>query len=189
MVVEPRSEKVRGLPRRAMVLSMSNRLVLFIAAGALLGLILLLVWGIRSLDVPGPKSFPIPPALREASERTRAILAKGDDPGALTAQDWADTQSMIANPDWRIRVRGLTVLPVFKGTIYADQAWQLALDHLTNPEPVSRVYAASAAAILRPDEAARYIAPLLEDPDKDVRDAAKRNLTRLGHSTIRRSGP
>ncbi len=151
-------------------------------------LILLLVWAIRGPGVHGPKSFPIPPAIREASERALAIAAKEDDPGALTARDWADTQSMIANPDWRIRARGLTVLSLFKGTIYADQAWQLALDHLTNPEPVSRVYAASAAAELRPDEAARYIAPLLQDPEKDVRDAAKRNLTRLGHSTIRRSG-
>jgi HEAT repeat protein len=171
-----------------MDLSMRNRLVLAIAGGALLVLIVLLVWGIRWADGRGPKSFPIPPELRQASERSRAIASKEDDPGALTAQDWADTQSMIADPDWRIRARGLTVLPLFKRTIYADQAWQLALAHLAHAEPISRTFATHAAAALRPDEAARYIAPLLEDPDKDVRDAAKHNLIRLGYSTIRRPG-
>jgi HEAT repeat protein len=120
--------------------------------------------------------------VRAAHERTRRILTK-EDPKELTAQDWADIRAMIGDQNWLIRMKGLTALRAFAGSAYSSEAWQLALGHLTDPESVPRVYAASAAAILRPDEAAWHIAPLLQDPDKLTRDAVKGILSRLGYST------
>jgi HEAT repeat protein len=125
----------------------------------------------------------LPPEIRAARPRVVAILAKETSPESLTAEDWADTKAMMAGPGWKLRMKGLTILPIFKGTAYAPEAWQLALDHLTDPDPVPRSYAADAVAILRPEEAARHIAPLLQDPDKETRDAVKRILSRLGYST------
>lgn len=146
------------------------------------GLASWVIWGAGAGN--GDSSYDyMPPALRTAHKRALAISAKDTTPEAYTPQDWTDTKAMLSSPDWKIRMRGLTVMPCFKGTAYAAEAWQLAINHLTDPEPVPRLYAADAAAILRPEEAARHIAPLLQDPDKDTRDAVKRVLTRLGYST------
>ena len=93
---------------------------------------------------------------------------------------------MTANVDWRIRAYGLSKLSMFKGTRYEEEAWKTALEFLCGKDRVDRAYACDAVARLRPAEAPRYIAPLLEDPNPKVRKNAEDLLTRLGYS--RRKG-
>ncbi len=117
--------------------------------------------------------------LARAKTHARRIARKIDDKAPLTAEDWAQTRTMIASRDWRVRMRGLTVLEGFGKTSYAEQAWQLALKHLADPDPVGRIYAAADVGRMRPFEAAPHLRPLLQDPDEDVRQCVKQMLDEI----------
>lgn len=62
------------------------------------------------------------------------------------------------------------LLPWFReDAAYTAQVWQIAMDHLADPEPAPRVFAAAALGTVDPAKAAPHIQPLLQDPDPDVR--------------------
>ncbi len=162
---------------------MSKSIAVGGSGAILLIMVILLVWllpGSRQNGGHAPAAQP--PEVRAASQRAMAIAAKEDNPAALEAQDWAQTNELLSSQDWRIRARGLTVLSQFSGTTYEPEAWQIALRFLSGESPVDRAYAASAVSKLRPVEAPRYIAPLLEDRDPDVRKQVEDLLSRLGYS-------
>jgi HEAT repeat protein len=85
------------------------------------------------------------------------------------------------DPDKYIRCRALSALRDVHAPQQRQEAIQIALDHLSDPEWVVRVYALRVLATQMAKEHVSTILPLLNDPQPEVRAEAKKTLQRLGY--------
>jgi len=85
------------------------------------------------------------------------------------------------DPDKYIRCRALSALRDVRDPQQRQEAIQIALEHLSDPEWVVRVYALRVLATLMAKEHVSAILPLLNDSQPEVRAEAKKALQKLGY--------
>jgi hypothetical protein len=96
-------------------------------------------------------------------------------PAMMTVRKMAD------DPDWNVRVRALSVLYYVRNPQQRREAIQIALERLKDTEWVVRNYALRVLAAQQAKECVPQILPLLNDPQPETREQAKKTLRKLGY--------
>lgn len=99
----------------------------------------------------------------------------------FTLQEMELLKKFSRDPDKYIRCRVLSALRDVRDPQQRQEAIQIALEHLSDPEWVVRVYALRVLATQMAKEHVSTILPLLNDPQPEVRAEAKKTLQKLGY--------
>ncbi len=143
------------------------------------GLLVYLGWGRR---VPQPSDSLLPEAAYlEKRDQVRPLqLIKGSRP--FTPQEMQILRETSRDmTDLRLRARALTALAYTRDPQQRQEAVQLAMERLKDPEWVVRQYALWALGNLEAKEAIPEILPFFNDPNSFVREQAKKTLQKLGY--------
>jgi len=102
--------------------------------------------------------------------------------GVLQHSAMMTVRQMVDDPDWNVRVRALSVLYHIRNPQQRHEAIQIALERLKDPEWVVRNYALRVLAAQQAKECIPQILPLLNDPQPETREQAKKTLEQLGYN-------
>lgn len=99
----------------------------------------------------------------------------------FTPQEMQILRQFARDPDRFIRCRALSALSYVRDPQQRKEAIFIALERLKDEEWVVRVYALRALGLLGATDAVPHILPLLNDPQPEVREEAKKTLQMLGY--------
>ncbi|MCS7186880.1 MAG: HEAT repeat domain-containing protein [Armatimonadota bacterium] len=99
----------------------------------------------------------------------------------FTSQEMELLKKFARDPDKFIRCRALSALRDVRDPQQRQEAIKIALERLKDPEWVVRNYAMRVIAAQGAKEYVSQILPLLNDPQPEVREEAKKTLQKLGY--------
>lgn len=163
-----------------------RRRLLVVGAVTVFGLILaaLLTWyGIGRKSLKGGSRSHLTPEYLVKRELLKAAYYDVRRRGALSPSALEKVRRLVNDPNKYIRVRALTVLRAAKLSDPQQRqfAIQTAITRLGDPAWIVRIYALRVLADQGAQEAVSHILPLLNDPQPEVREEAKKTLQKLGY--------
>jgi len=132
----------------------------------------------EAIDTLSPKLTPDYLAKREI---LNSLYYEVRQKGSLQQSAMATVCQMANDSDWNVRVRALSVLYHVRNPQQRREAIQTALQRLKDHEWVVRNYALRVLAAQQAKEFVPQILPLLNDPQPEVRQEAKKTLQQLGY--------
>ncbi len=162
---------------------MPVRRLFVLVAVTLLGLIGAIVllwrgWGRRAEQ----GANDLTPEYLAKKEAVSALKAKIVAAGNLSPAEMVTLRQFLSDPDWRIRARALAALRAFADSPQRSEAVALARESLKHEDWLTRALAIRALVHLKAREAVPDIMPLLNDPEANVRDEARKALQQLGYA-------
>ena len=99
-----------------------------------------------------------------------------------TEQEMSLLRKAISDPNYEIRVQAVAALREARhDSKQRQEAIRLITQRLKDPDWLVRAYAVRSMFWLEAKETIPYIIPLLNDPEPEVREAAKETLEKLGY--------
>ncbi len=99
----------------------------------------------------------------------------------FTPQEMELIKKFVRDPDTFIRCRALSALRDVRDPNQRKEAIKIAVERLNDSEWVVRNYAMRVIADQKAKECVHLILPLLNDPQPEVREEAKKTLRKLGY--------
>lgn len=159
-------------------------LVLSILSVLVLILVSLAVWfglGHKTLKTTIQNRPWLTPDYLTKREILASLYREARRKGSLPSSGIATVKKLANDSDWAIRVRALTALFPVRDPQQRLEAIKISLERLKDPEWVVRNYAMRVLATQGAKECIPQILPLLNDPQPEVREEAKKTLQKLGY--------
>ncbi|GBC98332.1 hypothetical protein HRbin17_00834 [bacterium HR17] len=142
--------------------------------------VLVMMWfglGRRSKPESGVHLDPVYLAKRDLVAPLQKVRGRR----LFTPQEMELLRKFSRDPDKYIRCRALSALRYVRDPQQRQEAIQIALERLKDPEWVVRNYALRVLAAQGAKEYVPQILPLLNDPQPEVREEVKKTFQKLGY--------